>query len=213
MASSPPARLGGAQIVEDDGRTVLVAGGALQSVSPTDSAEWGSYWAAMVPPFKPQRALLLGLGGATMAHLLVRRFGEGTEITGVDDDPAILQTVREAGWLEVPGLTVHEADAFEFVRTTTQRFDYVAIDLYRGPRFPAAASNAPFLDAVRDILDKPGWLAINFYGPAATKSRLERLRQRFNIEHTLTVGENLVVHGQLRLAPLEQPGVRVSRIR
>ena len=50
MPDPLPTRLGAAQIVVDDGRTVLVAGGALQSVSPEDSVNWGSYWAAMVPP-------------------------------------------------------------------------------------------------------------------------------------------------------------------
>jgi hypothetical protein len=40
-----------ARIADDGGRDTLLANGVTQSVAPRDALAWGSYWAAMVPPF------------------------------------------------------------------------------------------------------------------------------------------------------------------
>jgi spermidine synthase len=185
---------GAPRIADDAGRSVLLVDGVIQSVSPADAERWGSYWAAMVPPFAPKRGLILGLGGATLPHLIVRRWGSGASLVGVDDDPRVLRLAEEAGWLQVAGLQPVGADAFAFVRTNTARFDYVAVDLYRGAASPARMLARPFLRALSALLEPPAWLTMNLYASAASPGRMTTVRALFHIEHQLYVGENLVLH-------------------
>jgi spermidine synthase len=189
-------RLDAPRIVDDGGRRVLLAGGVIQSVSPDDAAAWGSYWAAMVPPFAPRRALVLGLGGATLPHLIVKRWGIGTALVGVDDDSALLALVSAAGWLDVPGLESVCSDAFAFVRTCQRRFDYVGVDLYRGGTPPAGVLSRAFLARLTALLEPPGWVCLNLYGPRASARGISAMRAFFHLEHEVRVGENLVLHGR-----------------
>src|SRR5215470_18015172 len=118
-------------IGEDGGRAVLLVDGVVQSISPEDGLATGGYWAAMVPEDRPRRGLILGLGGGTLARLLHARWGT-FPIVGIDDDPAVLEIARDVGWLPREDLEIVVADAFEYARGCTERFDYIAVDLFRG---------------------------------------------------------------------------------
>jgi spermidine synthase len=182
------------QIVDDAGRAVLVVEGTIQSVGPADVGTWGSYWSAMVPPFGPRKALILGLGGASLAHLLVRRWGATARIIGVDDDLDVIRIATDAGWLEVPGLEVRCAGAEDFIRRCRKRFDYVAVDMYRGAEAPAFSRSPTFLRRIAAVLEGPGWLAMNVYRGAEPAE----LSQWFTIEHQLHVADNRVIHAKRR---------------
>ena len=106
-----PARV---RIGEDGGRAALLVDGVVQSISPEDGLAGGGYWAAMVPDDPPRNALILGLGGGTLARLLQARWGD-VPMVGVDNDPEIVETAEHVGWLprsggELCGLTVEDVD-------------------------------------------------------------------------------------------------------
>ncbi len=183
------------EIADDHGRAVLLVDGAIQSVSPHDALRWGSYWASMVPPFSPKRVLVLGLAGATLPHLIAHRWGLGASMLGVDDDAEVLEVARKAGWLRLPGLRVEQADVFELVqRPVTDRFDYVGVDLYRGPKLVRRALGRPFLRALAGLIEPTGWLAINLLGETATSAVTRPVDEVFRVEHRMVSGENLVLH-------------------
>jgi spermidine synthase len=184
---------------EDSGRAALLVDGVVQSISPEDSLVEGGYWAAMVPDERPRSALILGLGGGTLARLLQARWGE-TRIVGVDDDAAILAIANAAGWLPRSGVEVIRADAFDYVYTCSQRFDYVAVDLFRGDRLAARAFGKPFLRRVRTLLEPRGRVAINMFNDVREFKRLERIGALFDIRERLSVGGNVVVHARRRRA-------------
>ena len=48
------------------------------------------------------------------------------------------------------------------------------------------------------LLDPPGWVCLNLYGPSAALRGIRALRAFFHIEHEIHVGENLVLHGRYR---------------
>jgi spermidine synthase len=77
------------RIAEDDGRRALLVDGVVQSVAVEPGLEVGGYWSALLPSVRPRRALVLGLGGGTLVHLLRRRFGD-VSIVGVEVDENVL---------------------------------------------------------------------------------------------------------------------------
>lgn len=176
---------------EDRGRPALLVDGVVQSVAPTAAA--GGYWEAMLPAHRPRRALLLGLGGGTLAHLLVARFGS-LPMVGVDDDPAVLAAARTA-FGPLPGeLDIVLADARIFIHGYAARFDYVAVDLFHGGEVPRGVFGQPFLRAVRAALMPGGTAAFNLFHDARSDRRLERLRRVLRVERTVQVRDNVLAH-------------------
>jgi len=195
--SEPDAPTPGVRIGEDSGRAALLVDGVVQSISPEDGLSVGGYWAAMLPDERPGRVLILGLGGGTLASLLRARWGE-LHMVGVDDDTTILALAREAGWLPTCGLEIVLGDAFEFVQTCHERFDYVAVDLFRGPRMPGRVFGRPFLRRVRSLLEPHGRLAVNLFRDRRQADRVSRIALFFDIRSQIDVGGNVIVHARNR---------------
>lgn len=193
--SAAPARV---RLGEDDGRAALLVDGVVQSIAPADGANRGGYWAAMLPAFRPRRALILGLGGGTLANLLHQRWGAAVPIVGVDASPAVLALAREAGWLRLAELDLVQQDAFVYVQFCTDRFDYAALDLYDGREFVGRALTRPFLRRLAGLLIPPGLLVVNLFDDNRTAARLARLARVFAIEREQRVGDNVVVHAHVR---------------
>ncbi len=171
--------------------------GVVQSISPEDGLVDGGYWAAMVPDERPRAALILGLGGGTIARLLQVRWGD-LRIVGVDDDVSILETARSVGWLPPHGLEIVIADAFGYVQSCSERFDYVAVDLFRGQRLARRAFGKPFLRNVRDLLRPRGRLAVNLFRDHRAPERIQRIATFFELREQVGVGGNVVVHARRR---------------
>lgn len=185
------------RVGDDGGRTALLVNGVVQSISPEDGLVDGGYWGAMVPPDRPQRALILGLGGGTLARLLHARWG-AFPICGVDDDPAVIKLARDIHWLPYEALDVVVGDAFAYVRTCQQRFDYVAVDLFRGEALDGRIFGKPFLRRLRAVLEPRGQLAINMFADVPSVSRVPRVAMFFELRERRYVGGNLVVHARRR---------------
>lgn len=184
------------RIGEDGGRAALLVDGVVQSISPEDGLAAGGYWAAMLPLDRPHRALILGLGGGTLVRLLYARWGP-FPIVGVDDDPSIVDVAVAAGWLsEVPHLEITIADAFAFAQRCHQRFDYVAVDLFRGEQLAARAFGKPFLRRLRALLEPRGQLAVNMFADVRMLGRIARIGSIFDIRERRPVGGNIVVHAR-----------------
>ena len=193
--AAPDAARQAVRIGEDGGRAALLVDGVVQSISPEDGLSLGGYWAAMLPDEPPRRALILGLGGGTLASLLRARWG-ALPIVGVDDDATILAVAREAGWLPTGGLDIVVCDAFEYVQACAERFDYVAIDLFRGPRMPGRVFGKPFLRRVRGLLGPRGRLAVNLFRDRRQAERVNRIALFFDIRRQVDVGGNVIVHAR-----------------
>ncbi len=177
----------------DRGRPAVLADGVVQSVAPSAAA--GGYWESMLPDHRPRRALLLGFGGCTLAHLLARRFGP-LPIVGVDDDPRMVALARGAFGPLPPGVDLVLADAFTFVEPCVGRFDYVAVDLFHGGRPARGVTGQPFLRAVREALMPGGHAVFNLFRDAHTARRLRRIAQRFTVARVVHVRDNVVVHAR-----------------
>ena len=182
-----------AEVIDDGGRPALAIDGAVQSVAVGAGAAPGGYWPAMLPDRAPRDALLLGLGGGTLVHLLMGTFG-ALPIIGVDDDPAVVELGRAHFGLDLPNLEIVVTDAYAYAATCSRRFDLICVDLYRDGEIPARACASPFLAALRRILRPGGRATFNLARDRRAGNRLRQLAGHFVVERRILVGFNLVVH-------------------
>jgi spermidine synthase len=183
-------------VAEDDGRLELRVDGVVQSVD-LASAAGREYWPAMLPDRRPGRSLLLGAGGGTLAALLLRRFGE-TRVLAVDDDPRVVSLGRERFYLDLPGVEVVIADAFAFVEVCTGRFEYIAVDLFRGGERPRTVLGRPFLRALARLAAPGAVIAFNLFRDRRAESAIARIGRVLPVTRRVEAGKNLVVHCRAR---------------
>ena len=157
-----------AVVQRPDGRRVLHLneGVAIHSLwwpySVLTGGEWDTYLA--VPPLlgRPlERVAILGNAAGTTARALGVYY-PAAEIDGVELDPAVSRVgMRYFGMGENPRLTVHDADARPFLRSTDTRYDLIVVDAYRQPYVPFYLATREFFRLVRDHLTPGGIVALN----------------------------------------------------
>jgi spermidine synthase len=180
------------------GGLALEVNGVVQSVTVGElGPDDAGYWGLMVPPERPARALLLGLGGGTVAALLARVY-PGCEIVGIEREAGVLATARvEMGLDEIPGLRAVEADAFvwvgEHARSEPGIYDYVALDLYEGGRLVAGTLGTLFLREIATLLAPHGALAVNLTTTMRLPDQIQRLERVFALTETRRLWGNVVL--------------------
>lgn len=187
----------------EGGGLALLVGGVTQSVS-AERAHDG-YWGMMLPPSCPDNALLLGLGGATVAHLLAARC-PNTRIVGVERDAAVLALARASFGLDtLAHLRIVEGDAFAWVAAQfvderqalaegAKQYDLICVDLFEAGRLTAGVLATQFLRQVAALLTPEGVASFNLMITGRTPEQLHRLRRVFSIEREQRLGGNVVVH-------------------
>ncbi|MCL5107806.1 MAG: methyltransferase domain-containing protein [Chloroflexi bacterium] len=190
------------QVVQTDGQQALVVEGVVQSVA-VDGPDIGrGYWPALLPDAKPRSALILGLAGGTIVHLLRRRFGP-LPITGVDDDVEVLAVARQRFSLgQEPELRVVVDDAFDYVANCQVRFDYICVDLFRAGQVPRQVTATPFLRQARRLLEPGGAAIFDLARDRRAQERIHRLGRIFLVERQVLVGLNVVVHCRPPVRPV-----------
>ncbi len=151
-----------------DGRRVLHLneGVAIHSVWWPDSVltggEWDMYLAVPSLLGRPlRRVAILGNAGGTTARALGVYYPDAA-VDGVELDPAVTRVGREYfGLGDNPRLTVHDADARPFLRSTDARYDLIVVDAYRQPYVPFYLATREFFRLVRDHLTPGGIVALN----------------------------------------------------
>ena len=180
-------------IGEDRSRPALIVGGVVQSVA-VECAGPGEYWSAMLPDVRPARALLLGAGGGTLAALLTRRFG-GVRIVAVDDDPRVVALARRSFYLGLPSVDVVVADAFAFAATCPGRFDFIAVDLFRGGERPRGVLSRRFHNDLRQLAATGHTpIAINLFRDRQLATGIARIERVLTVTRRVDVGRNTVLH-------------------
>jgi spermidine synthase len=184
-------------IGEDEGQTALLVDGVVQSVFVDDGPLGPGYWPLMLPEARPDHALILGLGGGTIAHLLTRRFGP-IAITGVEHDPRIIRLAQSAFGLDLPHVEIVEADAFQYVDEAPGPYGYIAVDLFSADAIPRQIFTRPFLKRIRALLTPGGLAAINFFRDRRTGDHLRRIEQVFPRVEVVNSRKNVIARCRAR---------------
>ena len=90
------------------------------------------------------------------------------------------------------------ADAFEYVQSCERRFDFVAVDLFRGHHLAARAFGRPFLRSVRALLEPRGRVALNLFFDRNERERETRVATMFDIYKNHRIGGNVIIHARRR---------------
>ena len=184
-------------ITIEDGRKALRVGGVIQSVA-VDDRYVADVWDAMLPGKAPGRALILGLGGGTVATLMTQRWG-AFPIVGVERDPAVVWLARhEFGLGALPQVRVVVDDAFSFARRydvrTDGAFGAICVDLYVAGRMAHGALAPAFLRDLRRILTPDGEVMFNLWRSPFLADQLRRIERVFAISGVIEADDNIVVH-------------------
>lgn len=176
----------------EDGRKVLRVGGVIQSVEVNERYS-EDVWDAMLPRRRPASALILGLGGGSIATLMTRRWGP-LPITGVERDPAVVRLAREEFGLDsMAHLAIVTEDAFDWARRCGETFAVICVDLYVAGKLAHGALGAAFLRDVRRLLVPAGEVTFNLWRSAYLDDQTRRISGHLRIEALEEVGGNVVV--------------------
>jgi spermidine synthase len=151
----------------------------------------------MLPEVRPRRALILGLGGGTIAHLIWRQFGP-LPIVGVEANPQVVRLARSAFELDRAELEIVEADALSFVAAAEGPFDYVAVDLFEAGQIPPSIFSRPFLKTVRRLMAPGGLAAVNFFKDRRLATHEHRLESVFPRVTYVDSGKNVIARCRAR---------------
>lgn len=180
-------------VVIEQGRTVLRVGGVIQSVG-VDETYQADIWDAMLPHCQPTSALILGLGGGTIASLLTQRFGP-LPITGVERDPAVVWLARhQFGLDKLAHLQIVTDDAFDYARRCRETFDAICVDLYTAGKMAHGVLGGRFLRDVARLLAPEGEATINLWRSPYLDDQLRRVGRELLVREIVPVDENVVVH-------------------
>lgn len=113
---------------------------------------------------KPERVLVIGLGGGTIPRVVRAHFPE-VEIDCVELDPDVAEAAKKYFLFEEsPKLRVHVLDGRRHVRRLAKegaKYDIVMLDAFRGGYIPFHLTTKEFLEQCRSILSEKGVLASN----------------------------------------------------
>jgi spermidine synthase len=171
---------------EKEGSLVLEVGGYPQSVSLNTPDLPQRYWYKAVEEVgsrltEPVRALVIGVGGGTILHLLSRKF-PGIRIVGVEIDEEILKIARQFFDLDkIPNLEIITGEGGEYAASHQgDPFDLVFVDAYLGGNFPLHFEEDEFLLHLRRITNPTGSVVINRTGGFDRQKFQEMLERRFD---------------------------------
>jgi spermidine synthase len=117
--------------------------------------------AALAVAPQPQRGLILGHGGGSLAKWLARYWPD-LELDVVELDPAVVKAAAEFfGYSPHLNHHVHVKDARAFLRTTDADYDVIWVDVFARHLIPFHLTTQEFFTELRSRLDKGGVLAIN----------------------------------------------------
>ncbi|HEX6928525.1 MAG TPA: fused MFS/spermidine synthase [Gammaproteobacteria bacterium] len=124
-----------------------------------------SFVGLLVEP-KPERILVVGLGGGSIPRTFDRLFPEA-QIDVVEIDPAVVDVAeRFFGFKEGGNVDVTVKDARVFVKQAGifgQEYDYIVLDAFNGDYIPAHLMTREWLEECRKILSDDGVLVANTF--------------------------------------------------
>lgn len=109
-----------------------------------------------------ENILLLGMGGGSIIHSLRNTFAYTKNICAIEIDPKIIKLAKEEfGITTSENLQIIEGDAFQFVKTSKEKFELMIIDLFIDTNVPTIFYGKEFCENASNLIDKEGLIIFN----------------------------------------------------
>lgn len=173
--------------IEDRGfERVLKYGSITYSKLRGNSLYTGEYWDYFIPAahiFPSPKALLIGLGGGTVAFQLETLMRGRISLDVVELNRRAVELSQE--FAPKTNANIMLAEGAEYVATTAKRYDVMLLDAYVSSRIPDQFLHDAFIRSAHSALSEDGVLAINyamnFMGVLAFRDYVHRLKRLFAV--------------------------------
>lgn len=156
---------------------------------------------------KPRSALIVGLGGGTIAGFLRRRFPD-LAIDAVEIDPGVVEVATShMGFRQDAKLRAHVEDGRRFVEGSGRSYDIIFLDAFGTDSVPYALATREFLLSVRRALTARGLVVGNLWGRAHNPLYDSMLRTYLDVFDEVSVLEVVGAGNKLVLATPWKPAL------
>jgi spermidine synthase len=142
---------------------------------------------------KPQRVLVVGLGGGTIPTWLHRHFPK-TLIDVVEIDPEVVDVAKNFfGFRPDEKLKAHVQDGRKFIEQTRDPYDVIFLDAFSADSIPYHLATQEFLKAVRKAIKPDGLVVSNVWSRQSNKlydSMVKTYQSVFNEVYVVNVPDS-----------------------
>lgn len=148
----------------------------------------GSYWDYFTPLpalYKKPKVLLIGLGGGTVVHQLVKLFGNKVSIDAVEINKSMVELSQYFLPKKAGNVRILIEDGSKYIKRKQNVYDILVLDAYEGDHIPDVFFTEEFIADAASCLKKDGIMAIN-YALSLTalvylENYLKKLRTKFKV--------------------------------
>jgi spermidine synthase len=151
--------------------------------------------AALAVAPAPQRALILGHGGGSLAKWLAQRWPT-LAVDTVEVDPAVARAAEQYFGYSLPANHhLYVKDARAFFRTTDARYDVIWVDVFARHLIPFHLTTEEFFAELRAHLNPTGVVAVNLASSAAGPDRQRTFAVVTTLRRVFPVIESYSIKG------------------
>ncbi len=110
----------------------------------------------------PEKLLLLGLGTGSIIDILQRQYGLHPQITAVEIDPAIINSLKFWNKTDLEKTEIIQGDAFEAIKNLKPGYNLIIVDLFIDLDVHPQIHSKEFIEQIKFLLAPEGKILINY---------------------------------------------------
>jgi spermidine synthase len=166
---------------------------------------------------RPERVLLVGLGGGSMVHFL-KHYDPAVKVDVVEIDPAIIKIADKFFGVRGGGnVNIVNQDAFEYLKKTESRYDVIWMDAFLKPSpqtdttgVPLSLKTIQFYKDVQKKLTAGGLVVFNVHSHEKVQDDLKNISDAFPQMYVFRLSN---FRGYIVVGSLEQQRSEIARLR
>ena len=139
------------------------------------------------------KVLILGFGAGSIANILINENGLDCTVTGIELDNSMIELSKKYFFTNLRGRTkLLNTDALVFIKTTTETYDLLFVDIFIDTEVPTSFQTIDFLKELKRSTSLNGHILMNSMENSA--QLIENWKQTYGGFDIIKVQENQVLH-------------------
>ena len=127
-----------------------------------------------------KKVLVLGLGAGSIIDTIRNDFKSAAYIELIENDPEVIKIAKdEFGINRFENINIINADAYDYVRTSSGKFEVIIVDIFIGNIIPQKFTTPEFIHDLASILEPNGKIIYNSMRSTMKKGNLDQLKSNF----------------------------------